>query len=120
MVLFEKDGMSFYTSTDLKAWTRKSYFKGLHECPDFFELAVDGDLHHNKWILHGGSSSYFIGSFDGESFKPESPSFIMRKGQTRMGTMLSMRHNPSLRCRMAGEYKWHGEEFNQRECLLTR
>ena len=54
MVLFEKDGMSFYTSKDLKAWTRKSHFKGLHECPDFFELPVDGDPRHKKWILHGG------------------------------------------------------------------
>ena len=72
MVLFEKDGMSFYTSRDLKQWTRKSHLMGLHECPDLFELPINGDLHHTKWILHGGSSSYFIGSFDGESFKPES------------------------------------------------
>jgi fructan beta-fructosidase len=80
MVLFEKDGMSFYTSTDLKAWTRKSHFKSLHECPDFFELPVDGDTRHNKWILHGGSSSYFIGSFDGESFTPESPELRYAEG----------------------------------------
>ena len=85
MVLFEKDGMSFYTSTDLKAWTRKSHFKGLHECPDFFELPVDGDPHHNKWILHGGSSSYFIGSFDGESFKPESPELRYAEGVNAHG-----------------------------------
>src|ERR1017187_3153135 len=65
MVLFEKDGMTFYTSTDLKSWTRRSHFKGLFECPDFFQLPVDGDPRNRKWILHGGSSSYFIGSFDG-------------------------------------------------------
>ena len=29
----------------------------------------------------------------------------MQKGKTRMETMLSMQHNPSLKCRMAGEYK---------------
>jgi fructan beta-fructosidase len=80
MVLFEKDGMSFYTSTDLKAWTRKSHFKSLHECPDFFELPVDADPRHNKWILHGGSSSYFIGSFDGESFNPESAELRYAEG----------------------------------------
>jgi sucrose-6-phosphate hydrolase SacC (GH32 family) len=80
MVLFEKDGMSFYTSTDLKAWTRKSHFKSLHECPDFFELPVDGNTRHLKWILHGGSSSYFIGSFDGESFSPESPELRYAEG----------------------------------------
>jgi fructan beta-fructosidase len=85
MVLFEKDGMTFYTSTDLRAWSRKSHFKSLHECPDFFELPVDGDSHHTKWILHGGSSSYFIGSFDGESFKPESPELRYAEGVNAHG-----------------------------------
>ena len=85
MVLFEKDGMSFYTSTDLKAWTRKSHFNGLHECPDFFELPVDGDARRLKWILHGGSSSYFIGSFDGESFRAESPELHYAEGKNAHG-----------------------------------
>jgi sucrose-6-phosphate hydrolase SacC (GH32 family) len=85
MVLFEKDGMSFFTSTDLKAWTRKSHFKGLHECPDLFELPVDGDAGHKKWILHGGSSSYFIGSFDGETFRPESAELRYAEGTNAHG-----------------------------------
>jgi fructan beta-fructosidase len=81
MVLFEKDGMSFYTSTDLKSWTRQSHFVGLHECPDFFELPIDGDSSRRKWILHGGSSSYFIGSFDGNTFTPESPELRYAEGK---------------------------------------
>jgi sucrose-6-phosphate hydrolase SacC (GH32 family) len=85
MVLFEKDGMSFYTSTDLKSWTWKSHFKGLHECPDFFELPVDGDTNHRKWILHGGSSVYFIGSFDGSTFTPESPELRYAEGKNANG-----------------------------------
>jgi fructan beta-fructosidase len=85
MVLFEKDGLSFYTSTDLKTWTRKSHFMGLHECPDFFPLPVDGNPDHTKWILHGGSSRYFIGSFDGESFKPESPELRYAEGVNAHG-----------------------------------
>jgi fructan beta-fructosidase len=85
MALFEKDGMSFYSSTDLKAWTRKSHFKGLHECPDIFELPVDGDPGHTKWILHGGSSSYFIGTFDGESFTPESRELHYAEGANAHG-----------------------------------
>jgi sucrose-6-phosphate hydrolase SacC (GH32 family) len=85
MVLFEKDGMSFYTSTDLKSWARQSHFKGLHECPDFFELPVDGDTSHLKWILHGGSSTYFIGSFDGSTFTPESPELHYAEGENANG-----------------------------------
>ncbi len=85
MVLFEKDGMSFYTSTDLKSWTWKSHFKGLHECPDFFELPVEGDPNRKRWILHGGSSSYFIGSFDGERFTAESPELRYAEGKNLHG-----------------------------------
>lgn len=80
MVLFEKDGMSFYNSTDLKSWARKSHIKGFHECPDFFELPVDGDVDHKKWVLHGGSSSYLIGSFDGTTFTPESAELRYAEG----------------------------------------
>ena len=85
MVLFEKDGLSFYTSTDLKAWARKSHMKGLVECPDMFELPVDGDSRQTKWILHGGSSNYFIGSFDGETFTPESPRLRYAEGKNAHG-----------------------------------
>jgi fructan beta-fructosidase len=85
MVLFENDGMSFFNSTDLKSWTRQSHFKGLHECPDFFELPVDGDSSHRKWILHGGSSTYFIGSFDGSRFTPESPALSYAEGKNAKG-----------------------------------
>jgi fructan beta-fructosidase len=85
MVLFEKDGMTFYTSTDLKSWTRQSHFSGLFECPDFFELPVDGDRSHLKWILHGGSASYFTGSFDGRTFTPESPKLSYAEGKNANG-----------------------------------
>jgi len=85
MVLFEKDGMSFFNSTDLKTWTRKSHFKGLHECPDFFELAVEGDARQKKWVLHGGSSSYYVGTFDGEKFTPESDELRYAEGKNAHG-----------------------------------
>ena len=72
MVLFERDGMSFYNSTDMKDWKKQSHFEGLNECPDMFELPVDGNISNKKWVLHGGSADYFIGSFDGKIFIPES------------------------------------------------
>jgi len=83
MVLFEKDGMSFYNSTDMKNWTRQSHFKGLFECPDFFELPVDGDISNKKWVLHGGSSDYFIGRFDGKTFIAESTRLRYAEGQNQ-------------------------------------
>ena len=72
MVLLEKDGLSFYNSKDMRKWEKQSHFKGLWECPDFFELAVDGNEQNKKWVLHGGSAEYFTGSFDGKKFNPES------------------------------------------------
>src|ERR1700722_14599182 len=88
MVLFEKDGMTFYTSADLKTGARKSHLKGFHECPDLFELPIDGDNHRKKWILHGGSSSYVIGSFDGETFTAESPELHYAEGKNVQGADL--------------------------------
>jgi sucrose-6-phosphate hydrolase SacC (GH32 family) len=85
MVLFEKDGMSFFTSTDLKTWTRRSHFKGLWECPDFFALPVDGDRSRMKWVLHGGSSTYYIGSFDGSRFSAETPALHYAEGKNAHG-----------------------------------
>jgi len=85
MILFEKDGLSFFISTDLKTWSRKSHFKGLFECPDFFELPIDGDPHKTKWVLHGGSSTYYIGSFDGETFTSESAQLRYAEGANARG-----------------------------------
>lgn len=85
MVLFEKDGMSFYSSTNLTTWTRKSHINGFHECPDFFELPVEGDPQQKKWVLHGGSSSYRIGSFDGDTFTPESETLRYAEGKNQKG-----------------------------------
>ena len=85
MVLFEKDGMSFYNSTDMKHWERKSHTKGLFECPDFFELPVDGNSVVKKWVLHGGSSNYLIGSFDGQTFTPETEMLHYAEGKIANG-----------------------------------
>jgi sucrose-6-phosphate hydrolase SacC (GH32 family) len=65
--------IQFFTSPNLKDWTYRSASPGLYECPDFFELPVDGDPANKKWVLTAASSEYFVGSFDGEKFTPETP-----------------------------------------------
>jgi sucrose-6-phosphate hydrolase SacC (GH32 family) len=65
--------IEIFTSEDLKRWTFQSRNEGFHECPDLFELPLDGDASRRKWILHGGSSKYQVGSFDGRRFVPETP-----------------------------------------------
>ncbi|MDE5903465.1 MAG: GH32 C-terminal domain-containing protein, partial [Muribaculaceae bacterium] len=76
--------MLFFTSPDLKTWTLQSAFGkgigaqgGVWECPDLFELPVEG-TGESKWVLlcnlnpggpFGGSATqYFIGDWDGKTF----------------------------------------------------
>ena len=63
-------GMVFYHSPDLKVWTQAGAFKFGDECPDIFELPVDGGP-SKKWVLHDGRGNYHLGRFDGERFTPE-------------------------------------------------
>ena len=76
--------MLIFTSPDMKEWTLQSSFgkglgaqDGVWECPDLFELPVDG-TDRKKWVLlcninpggpFGGSGiQYFVGDFDGKTF----------------------------------------------------
>ena len=63
----------FFTSPNLKDWTLVSKTDGFFECPDFFELAVDGKDDQRKWVLTAASSEYMVGAFDGTRFTPETP-----------------------------------------------
>lgn len=89
MVLAVGQEMEIYSSADLKNWTLESKFgegQGAHggvwECPDLFELPVEG-TELKKWVLvcnlnpggpFGGSATqYFVGTFDGKRFVNESP-----------------------------------------------
>ncbi len=79
--------MVLYKSTDLKSWEHLSDFgpanstAGIWECPDLFELPVDGDPENTKWVMvvnlnpgavNGGSGGqYFVGEFDGVTFTSE-------------------------------------------------
>lgn len=71
MVLYEDNFFSIYNSKDLKNWEFKSRNKGFFECPELFELPVDGDTNNIKWIMYGASGTYMIGKFDGQTFTPE-------------------------------------------------
>ena len=75
----------FYKSKNLKKWEYVSAFgNGMgqqpcqYECPDFFQLPVNGDPNNMKWVmimninpgcLFGGSATeYFVGDIDGKNF----------------------------------------------------
>ncbi|HEY6988582.1 MAG TPA: glycoside hydrolase family 32 protein [Bryobacteraceae bacterium] len=80
----------FYRSQDLKNWTMLSAFGpagatgGAWECPELFELPVEGLKAETRWVLkvglnpgglQGGSGEqYFVGRFDGARFINDNPS----------------------------------------------
>ncbi|KAA6340417.1 fructan beta-fructosidase [termite gut metagenome] len=72
LVLNERDGHSVYTSSNLKEWNYESHITGFWECPELFELPVDGNKNNTKWVMYGASGTYMTGSFDGKKFTPES------------------------------------------------
>ncbi len=72
MVLYGDSQYHILTSTNLLSWTDTHHpIKDSFECPDFFELPVDGDRGRMKWVLIQGNGNYSIGSFDGNEFKEE-------------------------------------------------
>jgi len=71
----------FLTSPNLKDWTTVSRIDGFFECPDFFELPVDGDTAKKKWVLTAASSEYQVGTFDGGTFTPETPKLKGHRGR---------------------------------------
>ena len=48
-----------------------SHVEGFYECPDLFELPVDGNPRHTRWVMFGAKGEYALGSFDGVRFHPE-------------------------------------------------
>lgn len=85
MVLNEKDGHSIYNSDNLKDWTYQSHVTGFWECPELFELSVDGDPDNTKWVMYGASCTYMIGDFDGRTFTPEAGKYYYTTGSAYAG-----------------------------------
>jgi fructan beta-fructosidase len=83
MALFlDKNDYALFSSPDLKNWARMSdvTIPGTSECPEFFEIAVDGNSQKTRWIFYGGNGRYLIGNFDGKSFTPESGPHTLQRG----------------------------------------
>jgi sucrose-6-phosphate hydrolase SacC (GH32 family) len=82
-----KHTVHFFTSPNLRDWTLASITEGiagtqfLYECPDFFELPVDGDASRMKWVLLGADSRYAVGSFDGVRFTAEHTNLPGHRGR---------------------------------------
>jgi fructan beta-fructosidase len=89
VALSSEQKVQFYGSENLKDWNLLSEFgpAGAHdnilwECPDLFELSVEGNSNQTKWVLQvdvnpggvagGSGGQYFVGEFDGRQFNQDS------------------------------------------------
>jgi len=75
MALFlDGEQYALFQSRDLKQWKRLCDMPplGAGECPDMFELAVDGKADNTRWVFWGGNGNYLVGRFDGKTFAKES------------------------------------------------
>jgi fructan beta-fructosidase len=117
MVLYIEEGeMAFFTSDDLKTWERHSEIKSYHECPELFELPVDGDENNKKWIHYGGSGDYLVGQFDGKKFTKESESIQFQRGNCFYAsqTFNNIPEEDGRRIQIAwGQVAMKGMPFNQ-------
>lgn len=64
----DAEGISFYTSINLKDWTFASHIRGLSGSPDLIQLPVDGSEDNKQWVLSDRKGNYMLGSFNGRSF----------------------------------------------------
>jgi fructan beta-fructosidase len=117
MVLYvEESEMDFFTSTDLKNWTKTSRLKSFHECPELFELPLDRDEDNKKWVLYGAAGEYFVGEFDGKEFKPETEAIKFSYGNCFYAsqTFSDIPEADGRRIQMAwGQVEMEGMPFNQ-------
>lgn len=76
MVMYGNDKYHIFTSDNLLSWkNEENPIADAFECPDFFELPVEGSSTMKKWILVHADGRYAIGSFTGKKFTEESERF---------------------------------------------
>jgi len=78
----DNNDFTLLSSKNLKQWTRLQDIKldRSSECPDFFELPVDGDSNNTRWVFWGANGRYLLGDFDGKKFTADSGPHESRVG----------------------------------------
>jgi fructan beta-fructosidase len=77
-----------FGSKDLLHWEKlPGEIPHMYECPDMFELPLDGDPANRRWVVVEGDGSYLVGSFDGERFQAETEKLTGDFGPSFYATM---------------------------------
>lgn len=72
MMLYGDQQYHIFNSTNLLNWQDTYHpIPNSFECPDYFELPVDGNAGNKKWVLIQGNGNASVGTFNGTGFKEE-------------------------------------------------
>ena len=81
MMMYGDGKYHIFTSKNLLEWKNENHpIPNSYECPDFFELPIDGNRDSKKWVLIQGNGNYSIGTFDGTEFKEETKRYACDVG----------------------------------------
>jgi fructan beta-fructosidase len=128
MALFlENNDYALLTSADMKHWkeVQRFTFPGVGECPDFFEIPVEGGG-QTKWVFVSASGQYLVGAFDGTKFIPEQKALPMDVGPNYYAVQtysdIPKRDGRRIQIAWMNGGKYPGMPFNQQmsfPCRLT-
>ena len=77
MILSDNGAYHVLTSTNLLDWTDTgNAIPNSFECPNMFQMPLDGDKNRMKWVLIRGDGKYSVGEFDGTKFTEETPQIL--------------------------------------------
>jgi len=84
----DQEDYALFSSKNLINWEKACDIKetGGSECPDMFRLPVDGNKEKSRWVFWGANGRYWIGSFDGKTFKKENGPYVSLLGRQPGGT----------------------------------
>jgi fructan beta-fructosidase len=127
MAVYDETGgarsILLHSSPDLKKWSYESRIDGFFECPELFELAVEGEARRRLWVLYAADGEYRLGTFDGHRFQPETGKIRLWHGNFYASQTFS--NTPDGRRIQIGwgnGIDFPGEPFNQQmtlPCELT-
>ncbi|MBN2173149.1 MAG: glycoside hydrolase family 32 protein, partial [Bacteroidales bacterium] len=119
MALYHDAGISFHTSKNLKEWKFESHIKGFYECPEIFQLPVDGNPGNTLWVVYGGSGTYLLGDFDGKTYTPRYGKYRNTYGG-HYAAQTYNNHPEGKRIQIGwGRIESRGMPFNQMMCFPT-
>jgi sucrose-6-phosphate hydrolase SacC (GH32 family) len=78
----DRNDFAIFGSTDLKHWQKLSDFKlpGDAECPNFFQIPLEGNTNDQPWVFFGANGVYSVGRFNGREFTPETQPQRLQNG----------------------------------------